>query len=360
MSANVSPLQPVILYDANANPMAVQNGVAIPANTSGLLAMGTYNATQPAPASGQATILQQDQAQNLLEFPGVQVKTGAAWTSATAVNTVQYPTGTITIGAPIGCEAVVVQLDQTTTLTAGAVTFQGTYDGINWVTIPNAQILNPQTFVSLSNPYTFVASTNQPFLILLQGFQQVRLNLTTAITGTGSVTPYWTVIPVSSVVRARGLTQPLYAAETTLTITMTSLANAAARASTAVSNAASLYDDVFLFFKILGAAAGVSATGYVNIYGYGSIDGGTTYPEGITGVDATVTLTAPPNLVLLCQINLNTNGKTATYGPISFRRQYGLDYLPPLWGIVVVNETGAALSAVNGSIEYQGITSQMV
>jgi len=154
--------------------------------------------------------------------------------------------------------------------------------------------------------------------------------------------------------------QPLYATEATLTITMTSLASGAARNSTAINNSTTLYEDVYLFFSINLAASGVSATGYVNIYGYGSIDGGSTYPEGITGTDATVTLTAPPNLVLLCQIQANTNGVTKTYGPISFCRQYGFDRLPQRWGVVVVNETGAALGATNGFIEYQGVNGQAV
>lgn len=41
MSHGSAPLSPIVLYDASGNPLAVQNGVAIPANTSGILAMGT-------------------------------------------------------------------------------------------------------------------------------------------------------------------------------------------------------------------------------------------------------------------------------------------------------------------------------
>jgi hypothetical protein len=172
------------------------------APTDGLGILVQYNTTQPAPTNTQTVSLQSDQSGNMLEFPGVQIKAGDAWTSATTINTLQYPTGTATVGAPLGAMAILVQLDQTTTLTGGAVTFQGTYDGTNWITVPTAQVLNPQTFASLTNPYTFVANTNQPFLILLQGFQQIRLNLTTVITGTGSVTPNWTILsnsPLQSV-----------------------------------------------------------------------------------------------------------------------------------------------------------------
>lgn len=115
----------------------------------------------------------------------------AAWTSATAANATQTVMPiTSTYGA-----AVIVQLAQTTTISAGAVTFEGTYDGTNWVTIPVAQVLNPNTFAPLTNPYTLVASTNQPFMILTQGYQGLRIKLSTQITGSGSVTPYVTLLP---------------------------------------------------------------------------------------------------------------------------------------------------------------------
>jgi hypothetical protein len=167
------------------------------APTNGVAALGQYNTTTPAPAAAQTVAAQLDQAANSLEFPGVQFKAGAAWTSGTSQNTLQYPTGTTTAGALFSAPAVLVQLDQTTTLTAGAVTWQGSYDNTNWVTIPVAQVLNPNTFAQLTNPYTFVASTNQPFLLLTQGYSYVRANLTTAITGTGSVTPEWATMPSS-------------------------------------------------------------------------------------------------------------------------------------------------------------------
>jgi hypothetical protein len=155
---------------------------------------GQYNTTAPAPTTGQSVAMQMDQSGNKLTYPGLQTETGAAWTSATAAGTFQYNTGTTTAGQNIGGEAVVIQLDQTTTLTAGAVTFQGTLDGVNWVTIPVSQVLSPVTLQSLTNPYSFVASTNQPFLILTQGYRNIRLDLSTAITGTGSVTPYWATL----------------------------------------------------------------------------------------------------------------------------------------------------------------------
>jgi len=119
------------------------------------------------------------------------------WNSGTALNTVQYTNGTATIGPLIGAAGVLLQLDQTSTISAGVVTIQGTYDGINWVTVPTPQVLNPNTLLPLTNPYTLVASTQQPFLILLQGYAAVRIILSTAITGSGTVTPYWSVVSIA-------------------------------------------------------------------------------------------------------------------------------------------------------------------
>lgn len=124
----------------------------------------------------------------VLATPAALNNTAAAWSSGTTINTVF---ALLTTG---GYPAIAVQLDQTSTLTAGAGTFEGTYDGINWVSIPTAQIINPNTFVALSNPFTFVAATNSPFLILVQGYQQIRFRLSTLISGTGTVTPFWTLL----------------------------------------------------------------------------------------------------------------------------------------------------------------------
>jgi hypothetical protein len=94
-----------------------------------------------------------------------------------------------------GAPAVLVQLNQTTPLSAGAITFDGTYDGTNWTTMNVAQVLNPATFANLTNPYTLVSNINQPFMLLTQGFLALRIRLSTAITGAGTVTPFVTVLP---------------------------------------------------------------------------------------------------------------------------------------------------------------------
>jgi hypothetical protein len=110
--------------------------------------------------------------------------TGTGWTSSTSVNATQI------LASPVISPQILVTLDQGTTLTGGVVTFLGDYGDGNFVTVPVTQVLAPSTGVPLTNPYTLVASTNQPFLIIMNGFVRLQLKLTTAITGSATVTPY--------------------------------------------------------------------------------------------------------------------------------------------------------------------------
>jgi hypothetical protein len=132
----------------------------------------------------------------VLTTPAITNSTGEAWTSATALNTVQVLTS-----GDAAYPAIVIQLNQTSTLSAGAVSFEGTFDGINWITLSSNETLSPSTFAPVSNPYNLQPSTNYTTLLIPGGYQQVRMRLSTAITGTGTVTPYWSLLtynPVAS------------------------------------------------------------------------------------------------------------------------------------------------------------------
>lgn len=115
--------------------------------------------------------------------------TGTAITSATSLNTVVFTSSNFPAWG------YSVQLTQTTTVTGGAVSFQISNDGgSTFTTVPVAQILNTSTFAQLTNPYTLVASTNQSFLIIANGASNFQVKLTTAMTGSGTITPFVTAV----------------------------------------------------------------------------------------------------------------------------------------------------------------------
>lgn len=144
-----------------------------------------------------------------------------------------------------------------------------------------------------------------------------------------------------------------------ITVTFTSLANNGARQSTPVDNSSNLYLDALVSVKVKSAGSSTSAAGYVNVYAYGTTDGGTTY-GGVTGTtDGAVTLTSPPNVRLIGVINVVANSTTYESGPFSVASAFG-GVLPEKWGIVIENKSGATLDASIGSAWYQGIQQQSV
>ena len=103
---------------------------------------GQYQLAQPLlTTSNSQGLIQLDIRGNQLTTVGVQTTVGSAWSSGTAINTLQYLPGSTTEGQLVGFPAMYIQLDNDNAFSAGAVTFQGTYDNVNWVTIPVAQVL---------------------------------------------------------------------------------------------------------------------------------------------------------------------------------------------------------------------------
>lgn len=140
----------------------------------------------------------------------------------------------------------------------------------------------------------------------------------------------------------------------TITCTFTSLANNGQRQSTAVDNTSNLFLDALVFVKVKSASASTSSTGFVNVYAFGTTDGGTTYSDSAGASDAGITLTAPPNMRLIGVVNVVANSTTYNAGPFSVAAAFG-GILPDHWGIVIENKTAATLDASVGSAWYQGI-----
>ena len=138
-----------------------------------------------------------------------------------------------------------------------------------------------------------------------------------------------------------------------ITCTITSLGSGSARESTAVVNTANLFMDVKVQVKIKTNAAGTSATGAVNVFAYATADDGTTYSGGATGTDAAYTANKD-QLIFRGSIPAVANATTYV-GLFSLSRAFGYGGIPAKWGIVVDNQSGAALDASVGAAVYQGI-----
>jgi hypothetical protein len=143
----------------------------------------------------------------------------------------------------------------------------------------------------------------------------------------------------------------------TITITLASLASSAQRQSTVVSNTTNLFIDALVQLTIKTGASGVAATGIVNVYAFGTSDGGTTYGENAGSTDAAITLTVPPNLKLIGTINAVANATVYKSNPLSVSAAFN-GRLPASWGIVVENKTSATFDTTAGNfkVAYQGVS----
>jgi hypothetical protein len=150
-----------------------------------------------------------------------------------------------------------------------------------------------------------------------------------------------------------------YGASQSLTITLASLANNGARESNVIDTSASPVQDILAFFAVKTGASGVSSTGYVELFAYATVDGGTNYTENATGSDAGITLTSPPNAVFVGSFAAVANATTYKSGPFSLAAAFG-GVLPEKVGIILRNVTGAALDSTEGNHtkKYQAVYSQ--
>lgn len=140
------------------------------------------------------------------------------------------------------------------------------------------------------------------------------------------------------------------------------LANNAARESNVVDNSSNLFLDALVMLKTKTGASGVNAAGTILVYAWGTVDPATPlYPDTVTGSDAAITLTSPPNVRLIGVVNAVANATVYKGGPFSVAQAFGGN-LPTKWGIIIVNNTGAALdiNAASHLMEYQGILAQNV
>lgn len=99
----------------------------------------------------------------------------ATWGTGTALNTA------LAIPCTGAGTVTVTSVETGTTTTAGALTFE-VFDGVNWWAVSGQQIGS----YTVQSSYTLVNGTNVAWQFDVAGFQQFRVRLSTAITGTGT------------------------------------------------------------------------------------------------------------------------------------------------------------------------------
>ena len=158
-----------------------------------------------------------------------------------------------------------------------------------------------------------------------------------------------------------------YATSASITCTVTSLADGGYRESAAIDNTTNLYMDALITGSI-ALNGTLTGDGTINIFAYGSIDGGTVYSGGLAGTDETITWGTTPstssvegfnNLKLIGVVSTDDtdDGNDIEFGPFSVAAAFG-GVLPKSWGIVVENQTNAAFDATgtNNTFDYVGVT----
>lgn len=142
----------------------------------------------------------------------------------------------------------------------------------------------------------------------------------------------------------------------TVTLTLTSLADGSWRQSTAVDNSSNLYLDAHLGGSVQ-VGTSPTAGNTIDFYIYATYDG-TNYTGGASGTDGAYTADGEEGLFRwIGSIEVDaTSDQDYVFGPWSVGELFG-GSLPQKWGVVVENNSGAALNATgtNNETQFLGI-----
>lgn len=150
-----------------------------------------------------------------------------------------------------------------------------------------------------------------------------------------------------------------YGSVTTITCTLASLAQAAARETSTVDNSSDNFLDALCMVKVKFANTAVGSDKRVYIYAWGIIDAASPeYPDAVTGSDAGITLDSPTQLVQVGVIEAAQN-VTRKSRPFSVAAAFN-GILPVKWGLVILNMSNITLTATGSdhTVKYHGISAQ--
>lgn len=146
-----------------------------------------------------------------------------------------------------------------------------------------------------------------------------------------------------------------------LPIGMASLADGGMRQSESIDNSVDKFLDTYVSGKVKTGTT-PTANSVVKVYVYGSIDGGGNFSGGASGSDAAFTGEEEQLFLLGTVVVDGTNDKSYKFGPFSVLDAFRGLSMPEKWGIIVKNETGAALNATAADqlVKTRGIKAEQV
>lgn len=151
-----------------------------------------------------------------------------------------------------------------------------------------------------------------------------------------------------------------YASAGTLTFGMTNPSSDTTlligRQSTSVDNETSVLAlDYILGGHFAGPSTGAAA-GFIEVWAYGSWDGGSTFTATCTGTDGALTLVAATKSLLRGPVEIittnTTNSQAYKWGPVALAEVFR-GQVPSDWGLWGVQSSGGALTA--STTKYQAI-----
>lgn len=147
------------------------------------------------------------------------------------------------------------------------------------------------------------------------------------------------------------------------TVTVTALnsntsSTTAAWASGEIDNTTDLYLDALVQVVLDFANTAPANDKATYVYAYGGLETGV-LSNPISGTLGDVTLTdittTGQNIRLMGVMPYNTADEAVESSPMSVANAFG-GVLPPFWGIVVIDYTGAAIAASGNTVKWRGIT----
>lgn len=142
-----------------------------------------------------------------------------------------------------------------------------------------------------------------------------------------------------------------FAASAALTITLTSLADAAGRQSTLVDNSSNRYQDLLVYVKIKNGSSAPTANSVVEVHLIrDDKDGGTEHvSDGAGASDAALTV-LNAQLIGVIRNKSSPSAGDVIYGEFFVQRP------GPKWGVVIVNRTGQTLDSTGSNhwVRYVG------